>query len=77
MKKPLMQNRLLSLVLLFLVLFAACGKKSNPTGSENTPAGLEDKPPACDITGTWHIAITVTGGTQLPAGTRFMAELDL
>jgi uncharacterized protein (TIGR02145 family) len=55
-------------IVLFLLLLVTCGKKSNPTKSEN-------KPPACDMTGNWNIVITVTGGNQMPSGTQFTAML--
>ena len=54
----------------FLTLLLMCGKKSNPTSSAN-------KPPAYDISGTWNIVITVTGGEQMDVGEKIMATLLL
>jgi uncharacterized protein (TIGR02145 family) len=59
---------MLSIFLLILVLM--CGKKNSTEPEEN-------RPPACDMSGTWNIIITVTGGNRYSAGTKFTAVITL
>jgi hypothetical protein len=63
-----MKTSKMIIVLLILSGLLIMCEKDDPVSSKRNP-------PACDISGTWYITITVTGGDQMPIGTKFTAQL--
>jgi len=60
-------KRLAALAVIAGFVLVGCGGGG---GSSNSPAPV---PPTVDVTGTWDVSITSTGGNQVPVGSHWTA----